>query len=289
MTDPAVRVARVASEGDELCYEVRGAGPALLMIAGAGGDAERYRLVAALLADEYRVITYDRRATARSTMNHPQNFEVGQQSRDALAVLHAAGETSAFVVGNSSGGVIALDLVAHHPHAVRGAVVHEAPLARLHPAARKWQRFFARVYLTSFRLGSPVAALRFLYGAQLPVRQLLKASKQGRRRGSAAQSTISPMAATDQLIRQELLPFTNYLPDLDLIGRTGVPVVPAAGRESLHRERWYAATSRVLSDRLGCALVEFPGHHSSYLDRPDEWAPVLRGVLRGWVSRPAPR
>jgi pimeloyl-ACP methyl ester carboxylesterase len=283
MTGPAVQVDRVETEGDELCYEVRGSGPALLMIAGAGGDAERYRLVADLLADEYRVITYDRRGTARSTMHHPQNVEVGQQSRDAVAVLHAAGETSAFVFGNSSGGVIALDLVAHHPHAVRGAVIHEVPLARLHPDARKWQRFFARVYLTSFRLGSPVATLRFLFGAQLPVRQLLKASKQGR--GEAAtRSDISPMAATDHLIRQELLPFTNYLPDLDLIGRTGVPVAPAAGRDSLDRERWYATTVRVLSDRLGSELVEFPGHHGSYLDRPDDWAPVLRGVLRGWVS-----
>jgi pimeloyl-ACP methyl ester carboxylesterase len=284
VTGPGVRVERVTSEGDELCYEVRGAGPALLMIAGAGGDAERYRLVADLLADEYRVITYDRRATARSTMHHPQNFEVGQQSRDAIAVLHAAGETAAFVFGNSSGGVIALDMVAHHPHAVRGAVVHEVPLARLHPDARKWQRFFARVYLTSFLLGSPVATLRFLRGAELPVRQLLKASKQGRSGAAAAQSTISPMAATDHLIRQELLPFTNYLPDLDLIGRTGVRVAPAAGRDSLDRKRWYTTTVRVLSDRLGSELVEFPGHHGSYLDRPDEWAPVLRRVLRGWIS-----
>jgi hypothetical protein len=43
-------------------------------------------------------------------MNDPQNFEVSQQSRDAVAVLRAAGETSAFVFGNSSGAVIALDL-----------------------------------------------------------------------------------------------------------------------------------------------------------------------------------
>jgi hypothetical protein len=84
------------TEGDELYYEARGQGQPLLMIPGGGGDGGSYSLVAKILSREYRVIAYDRRANARSTMNDPQNFEVSQQSRDAVAVLRAAGETSAF-------------------------------------------------------------------------------------------------------------------------------------------------------------------------------------------------
>ena len=72
-----------------------------------------------ILSDEYKVITYDRRANARSTINNPQNFEISQQSRDAVAVLRAAGEQSAFVFGNSSGAVIALDMAKTQPQAVR--------------------------------------------------------------------------------------------------------------------------------------------------------------------------
>ena len=106
-----VQSGRVTTEGDDLYYEVRGQENRLplLMIAPGGGDGWQYSWVADILADEYKVITYDRRANARSTMNVPQNFEISQQSRDAVAVLHAAGETSAFVFGNSSGAVIALD------------------------------------------------------------------------------------------------------------------------------------------------------------------------------------
>ncbi len=107
-----MRAGRVTTEGDDLYYEVRGQGqrgekPPVVMIPGAGGDADRYTLVAEILADEYKVITYDRRANCRSTINDPQNFEISQQSRDVVAVLGAAGETSAFVFGNSSGAVIA--------------------------------------------------------------------------------------------------------------------------------------------------------------------------------------
>ena len=105
-----VQSGRVTTEGDDLYYEVRGQGAPLVMIPGAGGDADRYTLVANLLADEYKVITYDRRANCRSTINDPQNFEISQQSRDVVAVLRAAGETAAFVFDNSSGAVIALDI-----------------------------------------------------------------------------------------------------------------------------------------------------------------------------------
>ena len=53
---------RVTTEGDELYYEVRGQGQPLLMIAGAGGDADRYSAVTDILSDDYKVITYDQRS-----------------------------------------------------------------------------------------------------------------------------------------------------------------------------------------------------------------------------------
>jgi len=65
---------RVTTEGDELYYEVRGQGQPLLMISGGGGDGGSYSLIAEILSDEYKVITYDRRANARSTMNDPSKF-----------------------------------------------------------------------------------------------------------------------------------------------------------------------------------------------------------------------
>ena len=101
---------RVMTEGDELYYEIRGHGQPLMMVPGGGGNGRAYSFVADILSDEYKVITYDRRGNARSTRNDPQNFEISQQSRDAVAVLRVADETSAFIFGNSSGAVIALDM-----------------------------------------------------------------------------------------------------------------------------------------------------------------------------------
>jgi pimeloyl-ACP methyl ester carboxylesterase len=275
-----VQTGRVSTEGDDLYYEIRGQGKAVLLIPGAGGDADRYTRVAEILADEYKVITYDRRANSRSTMNEPQNFEISQQSRDIVAVLRATGETSAFMFGNSSGAVIALDVAKTQPQAVRAVIAHEPPLTRVHPQRKKWQHFYASVYLTAYRFGSTLAVLRFLFGTGLPVRQMIKASAVGRKKTEGDQAPrIDPKTATDVLMKHELLPVVNYLPDVGTIRKNGVRMYMAAGIQSLEKKRWYAETAQILAEQIGCEMVEFPGHHGSFLDQPDEWTVTLRSVL----------
>lgn len=280
-----VQSGRITTEGDALYYEVRGQGQPLVMIPGAGGDADRYTLVAEILSDEYKVITYDRRANSRSTINDPQNFEISQQSRDVVAVLRAAGEESAFVFGNSSGAVIALDMAKTQPQACRAVIPHEPPLTRVHPNVKKWQRFYASVYLTGFQFGATLASLRFLLGSELPVRQLIKAARDGRKHSEKGlEPRISPQVYADFLIKQELLPVTNYLPDVETIKKNGVKIFMAGGKMSLDKKCWYAETAQILADRLGCEMVTFPGHHGSFMDTPNEWAATLRSILHKGVQ-----
>ena len=276
----AIQVGKVSTEGDDLYFEVRGQGTPLLLIAPAGGDGWQYSYIADILADEFKVICYDRRANGRSTMNVPQNFEISQQSRDAVAVLHASGERSAVVFGNSSGAVIALDMARTQAEAIRAVVVHEAPLPRLLPKPLKWQRFFASVNLTAYRYGSSLAALQFMMGANLPVMKLLQAT-QGVNEHMAKSSLpyLSPKVATEVLTKFELLPVTNYLPDVETIRKNGVKVFIAVGEWGLARRVWYVKASQILAKQLDCELVPFPGHHGSFMDMPVEFAAALRAVL----------
>ncbi len=243
---------RVVNEGDEIYFEVRGQGEPLLLIPGGGGDGWWYTPIAELLANEYKVITYDRRANARSTMNFPQNFEISQQSRDAVAVLNAAGEKSAFVFGNSSGAVIALDMAKTQPQAVRAAIVHEPPLATVHPNAKKWQRFFASVYLTAFQLGSGIGALRFALVVGLPLQASINGSKDLKLHVEKNNEVrISNKDTSDVLIKQELLPITNYAPDIEAIKQNGVKIFIANGKMSVEKKRFYAETAPILAEKLG--------------------------------------
>ena len=91
----------------ELYYEVRGTGPPFLLIMGATGDGGHFDAFAELLADEFTVISYDRRGNGRSpaptgwTTTSPE-----EQADDAAALLDVLGIGPAAVFGTSSGGTL---------------------------------------------------------------------------------------------------------------------------------------------------------------------------------------
>ena len=57
----------ITVNGAELYHEVRGSGPPVLLIMGATGDGGHFDALADVLADEFTVISYDRRATAAAS------------------------------------------------------------------------------------------------------------------------------------------------------------------------------------------------------------------------------
>lgn len=262
----------VSTEGDDLYYEVRGEGEPLLMISGGGGDAGFFSLVAEILSDEYKVITYDRRGNSRSTRNEPQNFEISQQSRDAVAVIKAAGEESAFVFGNSGGAVIALDMAKTQPQTVRAAIVHEAPVMRVLPDSDKQLRFFGGLYQMAYRFGSGLAMLRFSLSLGIPMSTLSKMPKDFSAR-------IDRSKNHDFFIKHEMLSFVNYKPDIEAIKRNGVKVVMAAGKMTLDKQLFYGRPTAILAEALNRKMAVFPGNHLSYIDQPQEWAATLLGIL----------
>lgn len=260
----------VETEGDELYYEVCGQGPPLLMIAGGGGDAGFFSLVVPILAKEYKVITYDRRGNSRSRRT-PQNFEISQQSRDAVAILRAVGETSAYVIGNSGGGVIALDMAKTQPQAIRAVVVHEAPVVNLLPDAKRWQRFIAGIYWLAYVLGPNIAMFRFSLALGIPWHTFRHVPDDFSKRNEQNQAFF---------IQNEMLLFANYRPDVAMIKQNGVKLFLAVGQSTLDKKLFYGRPAPILAEQLGCELILFPGNHLSYFDLPEAWAATLTALLK---------
>ena len=75
--------------GARLYYEVRGSGPALMLVGhpmGAAGFAS----IAPLLAEDYTVVTYDPRGFARSTIDDPDQDAEPDLLADEVVVMTAA-------------------------------------------------------------------------------------------------------------------------------------------------------------------------------------------------------
>jgi pimeloyl-ACP methyl ester carboxylesterase len=269
-----VKTGRVTVEGDDLYYEIRGSGKPLLMISGGMGDAGFYTYVAPILADEYQVITYDRRGNSRSTRHDPQNFEISQQARDAVAVLKAAGHDSAYVFGNSAGAVIGLELARRHPQAVLGLVAHEPPVLRMLPDGNKERVNTAQVYAKA--LGGDVQGAMQLFAATVLV------TPPGWFKSIPADYAHRTAGNTEYFVTIEMSVVSNYKPDTAAIKANKVKVVMAAGAYSTQGGAQYARTVPIVAEQIGCPVAEFPGHHLSYFDMPQEWAAALRKALRSF-------
>ena len=279
----------VSTEGDELYYKVRGNGKPILFIAPGGGNGDDYLPTANILADSFKVITYDRRANARSTRHFPNDFSIRQQSRDAVAILKQTGETKALVVGNSSGAVIALDMATAFPEYVHAAVIHEAPAPSVLPEAGKWKDFFVSCNQLAKEKGASAGAKKFFFGIEMPVYPLIWATIKLRvftRKESLKNDPprISSKDANDVLLLNELLPVTGYEPDFESAIAGGTKLYIGCGQYGLKHNVWYAEVGRILAEKLSCEMVKFPGHHGSFMDNPTEWSQVIREIAQkaGW-------
>ena len=124
----------VVSNGTTLYYEKFGTGPAVLFIAGSTGDAGNFTRAVKLLADEFTVVTYDRRGNSRSP--RPSGWEatsVAEQADDAAGLIQGLGLAPAVVFGASAGALIALELMVRFPHLLRAGILQEPPIFSVLP------------------------------------------------------------------------------------------------------------------------------------------------------------
>ena len=75
--------------GASLYYEVRGSGPVLLLIGAGAADAASFNGIAVHLADQYTVVSYDRRGYSRSPLDDPEEEQRIETHSDIATMLTA--------------------------------------------------------------------------------------------------------------------------------------------------------------------------------------------------------
>lgn len=145
------RIGRYRVNGTSLYAEVRGSGPAVLLIHAGAEDAEGWRPIAERLTG-FTVVTYDRRGTLRSGRDEWPGGGSAQHADDAAGLLEALGLGDALLFGYSSSGNIALQVALRHPELVRSALVYEPGYLLLLPDPEDTHRTLteaATVHLTA--------------------------------------------------------------------------------------------------------------------------------------------
>jgi pimeloyl-ACP methyl ester carboxylesterase len=100
----------ISKDGTAIAFDQSGRGPVVILVGGALGDRSASDPLAALLAQHFTVLNYDRRGRGDSSDTPPYGLE--REIEDLGALIKEGGE-SAFVLGGSSGAVLALEAAAH--------------------------------------------------------------------------------------------------------------------------------------------------------------------------------
>lgn len=126
-TIAAVEARQVMSGGIDWYVEQRGSGADIVLIPSGEGDCASFAAVAADLASDYRVTTFDTPGFSR-TRADPDDISVVTLGAQIAGLAATLGIEQAVVFGCSSGGLAALDLAVGHPQLARRTIVHEVAL-----------------------------------------------------------------------------------------------------------------------------------------------------------------
>jgi pimeloyl-ACP methyl ester carboxylesterase len=116
-----------SADGTTIVYERTGDGPALILVGGALGNRHSAGPFVPPLAEQFSVISYDRRGRGDSGDTPP--YAPACEIEDLKALIDANGG-SASVYGHSSGGVLALETAAAGAAITRLAVYEPPYLTR---------------------------------------------------------------------------------------------------------------------------------------------------------------
>jgi pimeloyl-ACP methyl ester carboxylesterase len=264
----------ISANGTELYYELRGDGPSLLLISGATGDAGHWTGVAETLANEYTVITYDRRGNSRSP--RPLGWTsttVDEQADDAAALLRGLDVAPAIVFGTSAGASIAANLAIRHPEVLRGVVFHE-PVFQSGVTDAVEIRARRKTLIEDGIAKGGIRAATELF--------LLSVA------GQETYDSLDPelrerlLLNGDVLFNVEMTPYLDYEPTPAELASVRLPRLVTAGadnRDTTAPGHWRYEAATHLASQFGTQLAELPGTHMAYLRQPRVFAEALRPLL----------
>ena len=259
--------------GAQLYYEVSGDGPLLILIPGAAGTGEVFRPLVRSLAERYQVVTYDRRGFSRSELDGPQDYDhrLDTDADDVRRLIEQLTNKPAIVFGNSSGAIVALQVLIRYPERVDIVVPHEPPLVNLLPDAAKWRACFDGVYDIYRQFGVTKAMHQFASET------LGSEDSKVMARTMKLHTNEQNLANATYWMEYELRQYPRVELDLDALRAHAGQIILVGGRDS--QDQMTYQPGKVLAQTLGLDIVKLPGGHLGFIDPPAEFAKELMDAL----------
>ncbi len=279
---------RADLNGLHIHFQQAGEGPDVVLMHGFTSNLAiwMFTSIVPVLAKEFRVTSYDLRGHGLSDAP-PGGYTSAEMAHDLHRLHDYLGLESAYYVGHSFGGVVAMHAARLHPKIVSGIILSDSyfpGLADLEPNMEHtevWQELRETFRKAGLEIGATVDFARLfrivkgLTPEQFESIQTEMGPPSSRWLGQIPQ-LVDTSAATDAFVAAGLT--------ADELCRVEQPVVALYNEHSP-----FEATSRFLSERLpNCQLDIVPAaKHLALLENPDVFVAKVLGHLRSMVKQGA--
>ncbi len=269
-----------------------GPGPAVVLCDGLGCAGYIWRFLSPELARARRVIHWNYRGHGKSERPaDPERVSIVECVDDLLAVLDAAGERAAVLVGHSMGVQVALEAHRRAPDRVEGLVLvcgapgkpldtfHDAPLLALaFPYAREAVKRFPAVAQLLFRSVIPTAfALDLAMAFEVNAKQVARED---------LARYLADLADVDSALFVRLAGSAGQHDASDHLPRVAVPTLIIAGEKDSFTPMWLSVKMHAAIP--GSELLVLPGGtHVGPLEHPELCALRVEKYFRDHFADPA--
>ncbi|WP_067698912.1 alpha/beta fold hydrolase [Nocardia jejuensis] len=271
-----IETATLPVHGAELYFEIRGAGPTLLISQSGEGDARRSEDLVRHLERDFTVVTYDRRGLSRSRI-HDESLppSIATHAEDVHRLLTAVSDGPVAMLGCSMGASIGMHLALTHPEQLRTLIAHEPVSPWLLGATERAEHATELAHCQEvFRADGWRAALAPM-ARTLGIDPAGQEIEPGVRRASITEERAANFG---YFIAQDFTAAREDSLDVELLRRSAVRIVPASGRTTpvhvFDRKCAYE-----LAALRGVEVEVFPGGHNGNLTHPVAYAERVRAVL----------
>ncbi|WP_072557547.1 alpha/beta fold hydrolase [Lactiplantibacillus plantarum] len=270
------------NDGTILNVNKKGEGPVLILVPGANGTGDVFAQIAMVLADNFTVITYDRRGYGKtvvaetlpnSAANPDSNYRIDADVRDIFTL---AGEFSPeqpiYIMGTSAGSIVAEKAFEEDPSRFAKIAIHETMLNTVINDDGK-SRNQTNAIVQDALNGNP-SAVSMLF-SRMHVQPL-----DSQMMGLASDSKPDPDKMKSMMfwLKYETRQYTSQVIDWSLFKEHRDQVVLLNGTDSvgfLPQD-----VDNAISKIIDVPVDAIPGGHLGYVQKPQEFAQVLEDVLK---------
>ncbi|UDI77414.1 alpha/beta hydrolase [Staphylococcus taiwanensis] len=267
-------------QGAKLRYHKVGNGPVIIFIPGANGTGDIFMPLAQQLKDKFTVVAVDRRGYGQSELTEPlpeeainpdSRYRVKRDAQDIAELAKSLSDDPVYVLGSSSGSIVAMHVLKEHPDVVKKIAFHEPPINTFLPDAKYWQDKNAEIIDIAINEGMPQAMK--LFGETL---QISKLDQQYMSKPAQAENDADSKKRFDEMLgwfKYEIRQYTESDISIDDFKKHKDIITLLNGTAS--KGSFPQEVNFFISEETGIKIIDIPGGHLGYVQEPEGFAKVL--------------